>query len=302
MPLGVVNETVPTLFDCPVLDRLLAYEVDQGTSPTLEHIFRDAQGNPVDLSSFLADSDSQSLSDSLSDSAYGSAVLRVREYTGRGLDGCVDKIWEYPVTSPDPENGVLRADLTADGVAQGDVTDEAGAYEAQWAIRDSNDKVVAISRSILSVERSLFAPIAPQLIGNLGPPTIREIRMSMRDAVATNLLLDGHEFGAEEILRAIVRPIQQWNETPPLVPPRYTTRTFPYREYWLKSINADLYFTAAAFYRRNKQQFSGSGLSNTDMDREREYMNVATLLKNEWDTFLVHTKINSNSKRFFGWV
>lgn len=288
--LGVIEEQIPEYLGCPVLDRLKAFEVTQGTKPTLQLVFRDKDGKPVDLSAYLGDSDSVSNSDT----PRGSAFMRLREYLGRGLDGVCDNIWEYEATSPDPSKGILLVKVNDNSM------DEAGIYEANWGIFNADDELIANQQAIVSVERSLWAPIE-QLKRRLGPPTIREIRMAMRDSVTTNLLLDGYEFGAEEIWQAVYRPIDEWNSTPPDVL-SYTTKTFPHREYWMKAITGYLYFTAAAFYRRNTQNYSGGGMTKTDLDREKEYLNVANALKFEWTEFMLGKKRTHNANLFVGYM
>jgi hypothetical protein len=288
--LGVVEEQIPELMGCPILDRLKAFEVDQGVKPTLRHVFRDANGNPLDLSDYLGDSDSTSTSET----PKGSAIARVREYLGTGLDGCLDELFEYNVTSSDPYHGIIEVQ------ADDEMTDEAGIYEVNWAIKNAAGQVIAVDRSILSVERSLFAPL-PQLKHRLGPPTLREIRMTIRDSVASNLLLDGYEFGAEEIMQSIYRPIDDWNNTPPNIE-SYTTKNFPYREYWMKAIAAYLYGMAGAFYRRNTQQYSGGGLTKSDLDREQQYVAVASAMMAEWKEFVLGMKRTSNAKLFIGYM
>lgn len=288
--LGVIKEELPTIEDCPILDRMKAFEISQGTNPTIEHIFRDKNGKPLDLSELLGDSDSASTSDT----PKGSVLARVREYLGVGLDGVCDTIWDYTVTSPEPGAGIVRADI------DDDMTNEAGIYEVNWALKNPAGKILQIDRSILSVERSLFAPLE-QLARRLGPPTLMEIRMSIRDSTATNLLTEEFEFGAEEIMQCIYRPISEWNSTPPLIS-KYTTKNFPHREYWLKAISGYLHQTAAAFYRRNTQTYTGSGLTKSDLDREKEYTAVAMLLINEWREWMLGFKRTQNANLFIGYM
>lgn len=288
--LGVIKEELPTLEDCPILDRMKAFEISQGTNPTIEHIFRDKNGKPLDLSELLGDSDSASTSDT----PKGSVLARAREYLGTGLDGVSDTIWDYEVTSPMPGGGIVRAEI------DDDLTHEAGIYELNWALKNPAGKILQIDRSILSVERSLFAPVE-QLARRLGPPTLMEIRMSIRDSTTTNLLTEELEFGAEEIMQCIYRPISEWNSTPPLVS-KYTTKTFPHREYWLKAISGYLHQTAAAFYRRNTQTYTGGGLTKSDLDREKEYTAVAQMLIMEWREWMLGFKRTQNARGFIGYM
>jgi hypothetical protein len=289
--LGVITEVLPTMQGCTIFDRTKAFEVPQGTSPEIEHVFRDRNGKPIDLSQYVGDSDSVSNSDT----PKGSLTARAREYLGVGLSACAgDYIYDYEVTSPDPGGGIVRAKLD-DGI-----TDESGIYEVNWAVKDENDKIVAIDRSIMFIERSLFAPVE-QLQKRLGPPTLAEIRLCIRDSVTTNLLTEEYEFGAEEIMQCIYRPIQEWNELPPRIS-TYTTKTFPHREHWLRAINGYLHLTAAAFYRRNTQNYSGSGLTKSDLDREKEYTAVANMLLMEWREWVLGTKRTANAYGFIGYM
>ncbi len=58
---GFTRAGIPNVDGCEVLTRLKAFVVDQGVSTTLEHVFRDSNGNPVNLSSLFG-SEGESLS------------------------------------------------------------------------------------------------------------------------------------------------------------------------------------------------------------------------------------------------
>jgi hypothetical protein len=148
----------------------------------------------------------------------------------------------------DLATGVLRVTLPSD------LVEIAGVYEGSWALVNASDEIVYIGNSLLSVERSLFPASLTTLYRYKGPPTIQEIRLAIRDSGGPeSLLLEDVQFGGEEILNAIVRTVSLWNELlPPVRSAVYTTRTFPFKEQWLRGIVAYLFLAAADYYRANR--------------------------------------------------
>lgn len=126
-----------------------------------------------------------------------------------------------------------------------------------------------------------------------GIPSLMEIRNHLRDTPVENDLLDDVEFDDDEIVMAMVAPIQQWNETPPPVA-YYSCRSFPFRYHWRQAIIGELMRTAAHHYLRNELRINHGGLSGNFKDKHREYLQLAQLYKDEWDRFVVNKKIEIN--------
>lgn len=294
MSLGVITSTIPALDGCDILTRTKAFIVAQGVSATLEHVFRDKRGAPVDLSAYLVDEDA---SDSASESAAadGSATLRIKEVLSCGPSRVKNPIWDLEVTSPNPAGGVLRATLLPA------IVERAGIYQLSWGVRDSSDAVLAVNDGLLSVERSLFPQYTETLDKDLGPPTLNDIRMSIKDSgAAENLLLGDVEFADEEILDAIRRPIAHWNEALPPLRRKYTTRDFPFRENWRKATAGYLFSMAADHYRRNHLVYNAGGNTVADKAKEKEYLSASERLLSEYKDWVTMTKMSINTRSFYG--
>lgn len=287
--IAVVRAGQTTIDDCPVLTRINAFLVDEGVQATLEHVFRDRQGKPVDLSFYLDDipvpGDSLSLSDCL---AGGSGVLRIQEALGGSCR------FEAAIEGYQASQGVIRAELPEALVAR------AGLYQLSWGIFNHADNLVAVSDGLLSVERTLFTR-ADESCG-MGPPTVRELRMHMLDSgAADNVLLDDVEFSDEQILLAIRQPVQIWNETPPPIQ-TFTTQNFPFRFNWKNAIIGQLLIMAAHNYRRNFLQHQAGGINVADKAKEKEYLAAGQQMMAEYREWLTTTKISINCGLFSGQI
>jgi hypothetical protein len=151
------------------------------------------------------------------------------------------------------------------------------------------------------VRRGLFGLSNDVSKRNLGPPTVEEIRLSLRDnSPADNTLLDDFEFDAAEIAQAVVRPLQYWNEIPPPLRPAQTTKTFPFREMWLLGIQANLFSIAANNYRRNDLQYTAGGVAVADKAKEQVYAAAGGRLMQEFQGMLRAKKIEINISMFSG--
>jgi hypothetical protein len=286
---GVVRAGVPTVDDCPVLTRMRAFIVDQGVEATLEHVILNRAGNPVNLTPLFGGADS-SISDS---EPTGTIVLRVKEALGRGANPERNPIWEVTGSCLTPESGVVRADLDEKIVAK------SGVYQLSWGVQNLDGKTVLVNNSILSVERSLFASVG-EIEKDAGPLTIQALRVYLRDSHPNeNMRLDNVEFGDEEILNAILRPVEYYNEQPPPIG-RFTTRNFPSRYQWSQAAISVLYEMAAHWYRRNKQQIQAGGMADDDLNRDQGYDGKSQALWADFKDWVIRDKVMRNSRLVAG--
>lgn len=287
--LSVVTAELPVIDNCPVMARTQAFAVAQGQAATLEHQFRGTDGRPRDLSGLFPTG-----SGSSSSAAAYRVVLRIREATDPRVNCTINPLWEVEGSVVDAAGGVLRADLPAE------VRAHAGVYTLAWAVVGPDDVPVAVDTSFLTVERSLFGTLRPQH-GYFGPPTLREVRMALMDSdPAENSLLARVEFGTDQVLTALTRPVMEFNEAPPKIGV-FTTKTFRWREAWLRATVARLLETAAHNYRRNQLQYSSGGTTVDDKNKEREYLGAAARMLAEWQTFLTLKKVEINHYRVGGY-
>jgi hypothetical protein len=137
-----------------------------------------------------------------------------------------------------------------------------------------------------------------------GPPSIAEVRLSLRDSgPAESMLLNNLAFSDEEIAMAIARPVQLWNETPPhLRTYHYTTTTFPFRYYWLEAIAGTLFLLAAEYYRRNNLTYSAANVSVNDLDKEPQYEAAGQRRLQMYKEFVRAKKSELNLNQFYGGI
>jgi len=290
---NVITADVTSVDGCPALPKLKAHSMSRGQAATLEWVFRNKQGDPIDLDTCgcVSSESSSTVSEGSSDSAEPSCglVMRVREVMG---DSCTP-IYEQAGTLVDGPNGVVRANVPEE------LAKIPGIYQEEWAVI-SNDQIIVTNRGLLFVERGLFGLDDTYRDG--GPPTLGEIRLALRDSSPVeNLLLDALEFDDAEIMFAIIRPVQEFVERPPpLNLGLVNTQTFPYREHWLKAITGYLLQSAAHHYRRNQLDYAATGMRVDDKNKEPPYIRAAQALLQEWHEFITHKKVSINAGRASG--
>lgn len=195
------------------------------------------------------------------------------------------------LTIMDSANGIVRLSLAPRDLPF------AGIWYAAVQGLNSDHEVVDEYICWLDVSKSLSHDLTYN-----HPITIPEIRMALRDTCAgANSLLDDMEFSDTEINFAIMRPVEEWNETPPEII-LYTAATFPYREAWRKATCSYLLNAAVYNYARNSLPYNAGGVTIDDKNKFKEYASLATLLRNEWKEFMIAKKVEINIDQFFGTV
>lgn len=266
---------------CPIVTKRRHVTVDKGVNGCVQWQLRWPDGQIADFS----DCYDVSVSESGSESAVGTnPEIRVRFG-----DACSSsRILGHIVgTMADAANGLV------DFCLPGEVYNKSGIYRFQIAVV-SGDDTLFMDKGLISVESGLFGDINQMH----GPPSMQEIRMHLRDTEIENDLLGDVEFDDAEILFAISRPVQQWNETPPPIA-RHTCQNFPYRYNWLNAIAGELMMTAVHHYIRNKMKASAGGLTEDDKNKDSEYTRLARQYRDEWRHFIVTKKVELNVARGF---
>jgi hypothetical protein len=164
-----------------------------------------------------------------------------------------------------------------------------GLYRVEVAIlRD--DVPVLNNRLLWSVEEGMWGDTTK----TSGIPSLGEIRMHLRDTAVENSLLQDVEYDDEEIIHAIMRPVQYWNEVPPPIGV-YNCRTFPFRYHWLEAICGELMRTATQHYMRNNLTVSHGGVQGNFKDKYKEYAAYAKQYEDNWKQFVEMKKIEINA-------
>jgi hypothetical protein len=140
----------------------------------------------------------------------------------------------------------------------------------------------------------------PQTSGMLGPPTIAEIRLNLRDQPEINRLIDEYEFDVADICEAAVKSVMYFNMSQPPIMTQFSTTNFPWRYQWLDGICAHLYEIASGFYRRNHLKHQTAGLAVDDINREQEYLQAWKIRFERWSTWVKTKRVQLNMEEGFG--
>lgn len=289
--LSLVEPGAVTHEGCPLLTRQRVVVSDKGVKATVRWEMRDREGGVVDLSSCLAcetvpseASESLSVSET-TEGECGSVLVRFGSCDEQG------DVYEVTGAADTPAAGLVSFQLPQQ------VYDFAGIWRVQVAVTDGAGDPVFMNTGLVSIERGLFGDLTKMT----GPPTLNEIRLHIRDTALENDLLQEVEFDDDEIVAAMLRPVQYWNETPPMLRRyQFNCTTFPWRMHWLNGIVAQLLRTAAHFYMRNKLKVSHGGVSGDDRDRNKEYMQMSTFYWGEYTEFAHRKKVELNAGQCFG--
>jgi len=141
----------------------------------------------------------------------------------------------------------------------------------------------------------------PQQNPQVGPPTIDDVRLGLRDAdPLMNELIDNFDFDLTEICFAAVRTVTFWNnQPPPILGATYSTKNFPFREIWLAGIHHYLFELAEEHYRRNKLQYSAGGVSLDDKAKARDYNQAWKERFQKFRSLVMHQKASINMSKCF---
>lgn len=132
-----------------------------------------------------------------------------------------------------------------------------------------------------------------------GPLTIGEVRMALRDICPDeNFLIDAVDFKEEEIMWAMRRCIDYWNEIPPPVQ-KYTPSNFPFRYHWAMGTAAELLMMVAVWMRRNDLDYSAAGLTVEDTRKWPDYYKLGSEKLADYRGFVKNKKIEANIEGAF---
>jgi hypothetical protein len=212
---------------------------------------------------------------------------------------------EFPVEVIAAENGHVRVCLTEEatscpGIYYGafglaELTpDPNNPEECCETICFSNHAYVIIGQAIWSKRMCCATP--------MGPPSIAEVRMHLRDSGSgESYLLDNVAYSDEEIIHAMSLPVQYWNEIPPPIG-THTTANFPYRYHWLMATAGYLFLAAAEQQRRNNLTYSAGGVQVDDQNKEPNYEQAAHRRIEEYKDFVRRKKASINLENAYGGV
>lgn len=269
---------------CPVLTKLRHVTVAKGVQAYVHWHLRDPEGFPVRLVD--AEETDESVESSISTpDAEEPFTISVRFVACDELG----PVWTVQGVIEHAYEGEISFILPAE------LVEHAGIYKFSIGVLmlpagSTTPQLVFTEPGLLSVERSMFGDLRDRR----GPPTLSEIRMAIRDSATENNLLAACEFSSDEVIYSIVRPIAEWNETPPDVA-QFTCTNFPWREAWLKAIIGYLLQNAGFHYARNKLPSSHGGLTVSDKDKDNLYFALSDRYRQEWKEWMLRMKVTINA-------
>lgn len=288
-----------------VLAKMQSVVAASGQKAIIDWTFRDRNGDPLDLTTLGlppgnpigtfggagdTDSSSSALVDFPTPEEDAPAYILLRLQESIVLSGQQER-WEAEATVVDAPTGRISVEVPANALKL------PGILVGEFAILNSSDEVLITNRFWFIVERSLFGEDPGQI---LGPPSLAEIRLHLRDnGPEDNLLLDTVDFDMSEIAASIMRPLHYFNEALPPLSKNYDTTNFPYRWHWLEAICANLFSLAAEHYRRNFLPYSAGGVNLDDKNKYNQYMQASQLREQNWKEWVLRKKAQLNAEGAF---
>lgn len=281
----VVSPPITRTYDAPVISKMRAVAIRQAQLAVFQvQLFDPNTFLPVDLTQY-------GLTNGSLTNIPSPIQFRFMEALGALVaDALVQNI-------VDASNGIIACQVPDA------VTANAGVYLCEGAIFNSTNQMIFSNTFYVLIDRGLFTTSGtanPSQTGKIGPPTLDEIRLNLKDFPESNRLIDTFEFDVADICEAVVLSIQYWNVTPPPITISFNTINFPWRYQWLDGITAHLYEAAAAYYRRNNLKHQAGGLAIADLDKEREYLQAWQIRYERWTKWVQMKKVELNVAEGFG--
>lgn len=196
-------------------------------------------------------------------------------------------------TIADAANGIVELSLKPKEIPY------AGVWNAAFLLYNADDELLVQYDIYLYIEKDLNSSERCNT-----PITIPEVRMLLLDrAPSDNGLLDDFEFSDAEVIFAIRRPVDEWNEMLPQIQGyQFTPATFPYRYNWLNAAASELLRMASRKLIRNKLDYSAGGVNINDKSRGTIYVQLAEKMHEEWKGWCRHEKARINAENCYGTV
>jgi len=159
--------------------------------------------------------------------------------------------------------------------------DTPGMYVAQLMLFDST------GAKLLFVT-DYYAAVAPSGAYG-GTVTIQELRFHLADACAQkNELIDAFEYTDADIVNAVHNCVEFFNGVMGSTTLSFTTSNFPVDgRYFLKQgVAAQLLRTRALLLARNTLAYNAGGVSLDDQNKSGVYMQLATAMNQDWQTYV----------------
>ena len=238
-PLNIRTPAISTSYGVNLARKQRAIGLKQNSSNVLQLDVLGADGVPVDLAY----------------GEYSRLAVRFREAVKR-------------TSFTNEAAATLITDSTVQATIPAQVVQSPGIFLAEVGVLDADDHVLLTNECYLFVENSAWGDSS-----QFGPPSISEVRISLRDNdPIENELIVNYDFDLSELCACAVRAVMDWNEQrPQLLLYDYDSRTFPMRNLWLQGTQLYLFMLAEEHYRRNHLPYSAGGISLDDKNRHQLY-------------------------------
>jgi hypothetical protein len=197
---------------------------------------------------------------------------------------------DVPIT--DAVNGQITLTFTKDDVPY------AGLWEAAFQLRNDADEVQAEFRIYLELQKGMHYEISSRI----DPITIGEVRMALFDRCPDdNSFLDDVEFKDTEIVYAIRRAVDLWNEEKPVIAGAlYTMSTFPYRYHGTNAAVGQLLVMKGNNLMRNRMPLNTGQGTIDDKERANPYIQEGRRMIEEYRQWMRTEKSRINAHNVFG--
>jgi hypothetical protein len=279
-------------YGCIPYDKTNTVVINGGAPTTMEFQIRDSNGAAVDLSYwFPPDVPAEELENAL--------ALRFAF-----ADNSIVAKRDVVASVIDPANGKIQVELPEY------VYDMPCIYFFYSAVREKTEegKLGGLrhafpGRGVLLVEWSPWmvhlkhCPVRHRTV-----PTLEDVRRKLDDFVSKNTLLNQYEFSADDIVHAMIHPVYLFNEEPPRLRRfHYTLTTFPFYDNWVIGTAAELLQIALMHYVRNKMHSNHGGIQGDEKSRDKEYMQIMLMYKEEYRQWVRRKKWDLNYSMGQGW-
>jgi len=133
------------------------------------------------------------------------------------------------------------------------------------------------------------------------PVVISDVRVFALDRGAEdNVLLDDEEWSDSQIVMAIIRAVEIWNESVPASNFTYTQISFPFKSEWKNGILGELLHASALNLVRNRMPSDTGGVKIDDKQRADIYLKLAVDYRHQYKAWCMHTKSAMNMETMYG--
>lgn len=130
--------------------------------------------------------------------------------------------------------------------------------------------------------------------------TEKDVRIFLMDFAASNPLLLGVRFTAEQIQHAIIFTVDEYNIIPPYIGQSYTVENFPNKALLLKGVVGHLLRGAAINEESNNLEYAAAGVQINDKNKGRSFLDIGNTFWSEFKEMSQQIKISQNLNRAWG--